>query len=381
MSDLDTLVANLGTNKKPGSSVEVGVAYQDIPGFNIPYHRGNSWDRAKFLSDEVDIKGKTILDLGCSVGSLSQALLELGAKSVKAVDYDEASVALGKKLYTKVEFEVADITLDWIKKLPRYDIVVWFSQFMWLYKQHGEEYALDCLFELSKHCTTLIFETAGKDDGSAPIPYRQSQLLPLLCRNTPFQEIKDLGPWTFSNGQNDWSVRNIFKLSNPLFYAESELSEVHITDRGQVAKSYAKGKKDPLKKLYVEELERREVEFLKELEDWYPVFPKVLKQDEFGFVMTYLGPRTAWIPESQLVTILNMLKQKGVTHRDIRPENVLWNGETISLIDFTWAVREGEETNYSARLGQPYKSPYGFDDEYSLRRCQFELMQRSFKWD
>lgn len=373
MKNLDQLVASLGKNKKPGSSVEVGVAYQDIPGFNIPFHRGSSWDRVKFISDEVDIKGKTILDLGCSVGSVSQAFLELGAKSVKGVDYDEASIALGRKLYTNVEFEVADITLDWVKKLPQYDIIVWFSQFMWLWKQHGEDYALDCLFELSKHCETLLFETAGKDDGSAPIPFTQAEILPLLCRNTPFQDIRDLGPWTYADGQNDWAVRNIFLLTKPLFHAESELSEVFVEKRGEIRKSFLKGKLEELKRAYVEELLKREVAFITDLSP-SGYFPTLIEVGEDDFTMRYIGPRAKWIPEQDLVFVLDSLNVEGITHRDIRPENILWNGHHIVLIDWTWAIRKGEQTNYSARLGQPYKSPYGFNDEYSLRKIQSELI-------
>ena len=77
---IEDLIARLGTNKAEGSSMAAGVPYQNIPGVPIMAHREHCESRAAFISEMVQVSGKTILDLGCNVGTISGYLSLLGAE-------------------------------------------------------------------------------------------------------------------------------------------------------------------------------------------------------------------------------------------------------------------------------------------------------------
>jgi len=351
---------------KDGSNTTEGVTYQDIPDSGLPFHRGDSSYRAKRITELVDVKDKTLLDLGCSVGTISATLASFGAK-VTGVDYDEEAIATANKYYGPVaSFQVQDITLEYIQGLPHYDVVIWLSQFMWLAKQKGIDYALDCLWELSKKCDTLVFETAGMD-GSAPLGIGQEVVIQILLKNTVFQDIVDTGPWTGGVHMSmNWPSRNVFVCSKPFLGSETELSKIELLKRGEVKKTYNVNEGSVGR-----EILQREIDFLNELNG---IVPTILSTDENSITMTYEGPRTKFIPERDAQIILDWLRIKFLIHRDIRPENILWNGKNIVLIDLAWMIRVGEDTNYSHDIGGKYKSPYGFNDEYSLRKVQKELL-------
>ena len=153
----------LKANQYEGSSAEEGVSYQNIPSMpGVPFHRGRSEQRAERICELLDVKGKTVLDLGCSVGTMSNVFLKNGAKDVVGVDHDEDSIALGMNTYPGVHFKKTDITMEFLDRmnyltLGSFDVVVWTSQFMWMVKQHGMEYALEFLWKLSTKCDVLLF--------------------------------------------------------------------------------------------------------------------------------------------------------------------------------------------------------------------------------
>lgn len=351
---------------KDGSNTTEGHTYQDIPGSGLPFHRGDTVYRGKRIGELVELRGKSVLDLGCSVGTLSQTLAEQGAL-VLGVDYDADAIATAIKHHHLPAFAVRDITLEYIRELPRFDVIVWLSQFMWTAKQHGLEYALDCLWELSKKCDVLVFETAGKD-GSAPLGIDQEEVIQLLLKNTLFQNIRDTGPW--SGGVHmimNWPPRNVFICSKPFLGSETGLSKISFPKIGVVQKTYQVGEGSVGR-----ELIGRELAFIEMMKSVYA--PTVLGRTEDSILMTYEGPRAAHIPEHDLKAIASLLRSNGIIHRDIRPDNLLWDGRNVVLIDYSYAIQVGEQTNYSHDLGGGFKSPYGFDDEYSLRKIQHALL-------
>lgn len=353
----------LGVIKYPGSSVEPGVPYQDIPAYRIPGARNNTRLRANRVAELVNIKDKHILDLGCNVGTMSRRFWELGAR-VTGVDYDPASIAVAQNLNRGPLYLVQEITLEFIQQLPQYDIIVWTSQFMWLAKQHGMDYALDCLWEIGRHCDTLVFETAARDDGSAPLTISQEEVMGLLCRNTIFRRIINTGQW------NDlWTPRDVFVCSNPLMHYDGFFSSVDTRHtRGQVVKKF----KDTA---YARELKARSSMFLGEMSERGCV-PRVLAEDDLSLTMSWEGPYASHITGRNLERIVFALYDKRITHRDIRPDNLLFNGSRVILIDFAFAVRPGELAQTSHDLGKPYRCPTGFDDDYSIRKVQQELLAK-----
>ena len=298
---------------------------------------------------------------------MSAIFKEHGAANVVGVDHDKEAIELARGIYPyHADFAVDDISLELLSRIPDYGVIIWTSQFMWMVKQHGMEHALDFIFELSQKCETLVFETAGRDDGSAPLDMDQTEILPMLINNTCFQKITDHGPW----GDN-WAPRNVFVCENPLQQHLGEWSSAGLY--GRYKKERGKFYKWFHVKSFSKELKARELKCL-ELLQGYPYFPQVLDSDEDSITMTYEGLTAIWLPEGDVNRIIELLKEFKITHRDIRPENLLWNGRNIVLIDWSFATFEGEVTNYHYDLGGKYKCPHGFNDEYSLRKVQQELL-------
>ena len=59
----------------------------------------------------------------------------------------------------------------------------------------------------------------------------------------------------------------------------------------------------------------------------------------------------------QFLELLQSLHEKGIVHNDIRPGNILIDGESIHLIDFGMATRIGEETKRKILFSLQYASP------------------------
>jgi len=84
----------------------------------------------------------------------------------------------------------------------------------------------------------------------------------------------------------------------------------------------------------------------------------------------------------QMAEIARILKESGVTHRDIKLDNLMVKDGTIKLIDFGWAIKVGEteEKEAPSCLGFPNRPSWGHDDIYSINRVikqiAFELEER-----
>lgn len=358
MVTTEELIAELGVTPREGSSVIPGVPYQNIPGISNSCHRDHSDLRADRIMELVDLRDRHVSDFGCSVGTITNRLGRK-AKWVTGYDHDEASIAVAQSLKVpNASFAVEDLTMEFLDRHGPFDVVVWVSQFMWMVKQHGMEYALDFLWKLSTQCDTLIFETAARCDGSAPLDMRQEDIFALLTLNTVYQDIRDYGPW-----HDNWTSRNVFVAEKPIKSYRGQWSSIEFPKRAIVKKSF-------ISHPFADELRLRELECLRALK----CVPQVVSTDTHSIVMNYQGFPTRWIPESDLREIVEDLKRNRITHRDIRPTNVLWNGTHIVLIDFSFATIGDELTNFHYDLGGSYKCPYGFNDEYSLRKIQKELL-------
>jgi len=185
----------------------------------------------------------------------------------------------------------------------------------------------------------------------------------MLIMNTVFQKVVDHGPWN-----DGWSVRNVFICSNPLISSSGMWSTVHFPKRGLAVKTFTGDG-------FSSELKGRESLALYKLQGRRH-FPKVLSEDETSISMEYSGCRAAWLPENDIRFITDALESTDIMHRDICPNNVLWNGSHAVLVDFSFSTMGKEITNYHYDLGGKFKCPYGFNDEYSLRKVQSELIGR-----
>lgn len=150
-----------------GSSIADGVPYHNIPGIDGPEpHRGNTEGRVALILEHTDVKGRTVADLGCSVGGIALGLAQAGA-TVTGLDHDagalKVAVAAAGKLEVsdRASFYYAAVGIDaWDAHVGSADMVVWFSQFMWLVKQRGRAHAERVLAHVAKRTTELWFDAA-----------------------------------------------------------------------------------------------------------------------------------------------------------------------------------------------------------------------------
>lgn len=127
---------------------------------------------------------------------------------------------------------------------------------------------------------------------------------------------------------------------------------------------------------------------LKESEGYFGVFPKSygsfrafktecciqerIRGPRLAEVMKRPGELKALTPDRigvATVEWLYNLGEHGIQHRDIRPENIIVGSPVrLYLIDFGWAIRDGDDPEAPKTLGGAYRSPEGPDDEWACRK-------------
>lgn len=122
----------------------------DSPGYNI-----NKWERLKPIIEDLNPKGKTFLDIGCSDGFYSLEIAKLGAGHVLGSDLDELRVKralLAKEILNieNVDFEV--LNLYNIPDSKKYDVVVGLGLL------HRIPDMNECLSKMSKIAKSIIVE-------------------------------------------------------------------------------------------------------------------------------------------------------------------------------------------------------------------------------
>jgi serine/threonine protein kinase len=115
---------------------------------------------------------------------------------------------------------------------------------------------------------------------------------------------------------------------------------------------------------------------LRRLKD-YPQFPKILKAGKDHNVIEWAGGRTR--SYQGLLEIVEILKKEGITHRDINPQNLCMKDGQLMLIDFGWALIDGEgDMNPPEGLGRGNYIYGEWDDELAARRVMGErYLQRN----
>lgn len=353
-----------------GSNTKEGHLYHEVPGTDLKFQRGNTANRVKFILEHVDVKGKRVLDLGCNVGGIGLGLAKAGG-IVLGVDYDIDAVLKGREIAKNMGIEdmtywVTDIKPRTIRDLDTYGVVVWLSQWQWFVKQHGLEAGLQALFEVSQKSEVLVFESASSDGRAGIEGSTQDAIHSWLIKNTLYSKIERY------KGKNDeWNKRDIFICSKPIFkWRRHRTVLITRTERNVVVKQEEKGKLS-------EEMQRC-ITCYQRLKGT-GITPDLLDFEDDRIIMTYGGIVTPKLDEEDIQRLLKVLRENKIVHRDIIPSNLLWDGEKVVLIDFAWAVLDGNDYEPSKNTGSEFKSPNGFDDEYSLRKIKEYLDKKALK--
>jgi SAM-dependent methyltransferase len=114
--------------------IQTGNHYQSVR-LGASVTTGFRSDRAEIL-DQIDFRGRTVLDLGSNLGELSRAARRRGATRVVGVEYDEFFVAIARGLNVLdgtdgVVFEQGDIGEPQLYD-EHFDIVLAFSVFQYM---------------------------------------------------------------------------------------------------------------------------------------------------------------------------------------------------------------------------------------------------------
>ena len=368
-SRLRTLVDSLAQEQKiPGSSTRKGCLYHDLPlpETGLASHRRYSIERLIKLKRQLPIYGSRILDLGCSCGGLSLGTALLGATEVVGWDHDPTAIAIAKVLAEKYRIGNARFFCGAIgtAELPDADVLLWLSQWMWLVKQYGLGRAKEMLFEIPKQCGArfMAFESAASD-GLAGIPgTTQREIESFLRECAPYRRVENIGPFGDA-WRKPGQERMVFLCSEPLWQWKGWEAVVTRTGWDRVTKEVRPRCREHI---------AIEAECLRRLEP-YPWFPKLIKEEKDCITMEWAGwPVEHAMQFRDMPKILAALREKGITHRDICPENLLWRDGRLFLIDFSWAMLDGKETSspLPPRLGRGYYEHGVWDDARAAARVQ-----------
>ena len=327
----------------PGSSVENGRLYHQLPGDlgSIPHHRGGTEKRIAQIAATVDVRGKSVLDLGCGPGGLSLGLARAGAASVVGFDADPQAIAVAKAaaahmgLEGKVRFQEGRVeALTW--PLGAWDIVIWCSEFMWTETQMGAEKAYDLLHNISRAGEVLVFETAAAD-GEAGIPEMTQRDVTEELEQTVIHErvrwFQDPSGWE--------GKRRVHFCTQPQVEWSGDTSTVLRVDCRSVIKTYLPAFR------WMAEREARALDRLGAFDAVGGMIPKLIRYEAGSTVQEWCGfqRRVTWKALDFAAPVLTqVLKAARIQHRDVRPVNLVspWTGGEAVLIDFGWCLFDDE---------------------------------------
>lgn len=179
--------------------------YHDLPFEGLERKKGSrskTRERIERIANLIDIKNTTVLDLGCAEGGMSLGMVEKGAFYVLGVDHEQERLDTGKDAAKKlgydevVEFKLAEIDLDFVKKLQQFDIIIWYSQLHHIVAAKGLEYGEELLLAVSKKGDVMFFDGVMRTEKSRQ--YKKGDLWWWLKMNTvydTFNEYEPLDDW------------------------------------------------------------------------------------------------------------------------------------------------------------------------------------------
>lgn len=336
IENIKTLLSGY-SSEMPFGGGRGGMLYQDFPWqplAELPAYRHSTANRVNAITGAVDVRDKTVADVGCANGAIAIGIAKAGARSVIGYDANpveikvakEASLALG---IPNVRFKIFEVMKNPATVLGACDVMIYLSVWKWIAFRHGITAAIDTLAELSDQCNVMIFESGLTGTGVDLVDFKREDVLPMLSKHTNFVK--------FESRMFDRDDMNVDR-------------EMFICTRHR-----------HFKKIFRWDLKwqlTREILFYERLEN----VPGVLDVIAFGkmkdgtayIIFPLCVPilkalksnmTTLAIITGQLRETIAAIKEHGVVHRDITIDNIVWNPETrrACLIDFGWSRFDHEK--------------------------------------
>ena len=136
-------------------------------------YKGSISERISGIFDfDIDYTGKTILDVGCSIGMIAYEISKSRPKSIHGIDSYRPAVNTARSIFmgvdTESEFHAVDLANDRALHRvlkPRYDIVLYLAVWQHLRRSEGRQKAAEITRELAGRCEEyLLARTPLKEE-------------------------------------------------------------------------------------------------------------------------------------------------------------------------------------------------------------------------
>jgi len=125
-------------------------------------------DRWTAINPHIGMQPGSVLDIGCNLGFFTFMASEKN-KMATGVDADPFYIMACRIIAREQEADGAHfikdmVTIDFLQRMPSYDIVFNFSVFHHWVKAYGDAQAKEMMVILAGKCKTLFFETGQPDE-------------------------------------------------------------------------------------------------------------------------------------------------------------------------------------------------------------------------
>jgi 2-polyprenyl-3-methyl-5-hydroxy-6-metoxy-1,4-benzoquinol methylase len=359
-----------------------GNLYQEIPfkeftSFDLELkdiQRTDNFLHLKFFED-IDLKGKNVLDIGCNIGYFCFKLADQGAICY-GIDHDPDSIELANlfkkyKNYDNVHFFKSKFNKNFVEKILeknlKFDIIIFFSVIHWLMNDfHSISHIIDLFRKLLNKTQIFFYEPSSTSEAYYPELLKKDNIINFFKR-IGYDEYKKVGSHIVSWGgfkRETWKASVNFPKLVKMIYNKKGLQNCNNNKLRHFDENYyvkiVKRKNNPF---YF--LTKNEIKMIKNLKDFknVPYFYGTINFREFTFLIsenlnlhqlykfirypTFNRAFIKGIPklEKKLYQILEGLKKKKIVHRDLLPTNILIDNkfERTYIIDFEFAMKDDKK--------------------------------------